>query len=115
MFVKGIRVSYPQLELHRLIGRGVINYKTRCGLRPDFAFVHKGRKVAVEYDEQFWHNEEKDLAKTMRLMKDGWKVIRILVHNKFPDQNMLSYVKDALSTENDYSRMSDLMYSVHNI
>lgn len=108
MFIKGIRVSYPQLELHKLLGRGVINFKTRCGLRPDIAFVQNGRKIAIEYDEEVWHNEKTDLEKTKRLMKDGWKVIRVLVNDKFPDKKMLCDVTKAMNTDCDYTRFINI-------
>jgi hypothetical protein len=99
MYVKGVRVSKPQLELHRLLGRGVLNFKTRCGLRPDIAFVHNGEKIAIEYDEEHWHDEKEDEIKTKRLLADGWKVIRILVKNTMPNQKFLDYINQGLGLE----------------
>lgn len=104
-YVKGIRVSKPQLELHRLIGRGVVNFKTKCGLRPDIAFIHNGRKIAVEYDEKVWHDEAKDLEKTKRLLKDGWKVIRLFVDNKEPNKTMMDDLNKFLNIQCSYSRI----------
>jgi hypothetical protein len=98
-YVRGIRVSKPQLELHRLLGRGVLNFKTRCGLRPDIAFVHNGEKIAIEYDEEHWHDEKEDEIKTKRLLEDGWKVIRILVSNKMPNQKFLDFINKGLGLE----------------
>lgn len=106
MYIKGVRVSKPQLLLHKLLGRGVINFKTKCGLVPDIAFVHNGMKIAVEYDEKFWHDEEKDLEKTKRLLKDGWKIIRFLVDNKSPDDGMIEQVDEFLNTKCSYARIT---------
>jgi very-short-patch-repair endonuclease len=101
-FIRGIRVSKPQMLLHKLLGRGVINFKTRCGLRPDIAFVYNGRKIAVEYDEMVWHDPTKDLEKTKRLLKDGWKVLRFLVNDVQPDQSMIDETERFLNTECDH-------------
>ena len=104
-FINGVRVSKPQFLLHKMIGRGVINYKSKRNLVPDIAFVYNGRKIAIEYDEEVWHDEIKDLEKTKRLLRDGWKIIRIFVNDKYPNQEMYDFIVDSLSADCDYSRL----------
>ena len=77
--------------MNEQLGRGVHNYKTRNQQCIDIAFVYRGKKIAIEYDEWKWHKikRKQDLLKSKRLMQDGWIVIRILAHRDAPNRYIL--------------------------
>jgi very-short-patch-repair endonuclease len=44
-------------------------------------FVFLPRKIAIEVDGVYWHDEEKDAKKTASLKKLGWKVCRVVAES----------------------------------
>lgn len=97
LFVKGVMTSYNALMLHKTITEfGVHNFKSKHAGCIDIAFIYMGKKIAIEYDEWFWHknNKRQDMIKTKNLIKNGWTVIRILAHNDIPPRKIIFHTLD---------------------
>ena len=76
MSVCGI-LSKPQKELYEIVKQiepdSVLEYPFR-GYCIDIAILDK--KIAIEYDGSYWHNETRDQEKDKVLEEFGWKVYR---------------------------------------
>lgn len=86
----GRMTSNQVFKLHQILDKGVHNYNSKAGCI-DIALVYEGQKVAIEYDEWFWHkkHKEKDKKKTKKLLDDGWLVLRIRVSGYLPSYKKL--------------------------
>lgn len=86
--VNGCMTSKKAVQLHRLITDfGIHNFKSKkCGFI-DIAFVYQGRKIAIEYDEWFWHRKNlvRDKRKTKKLIDNNWLVVRFLASDDLPN------------------------------
>jgi hypothetical protein len=84
----GKRFSIAQEKLHKQIGYGELNFKYK-NLTIDIAILDK--KIAIEYDEWFWHGNraKKDRARILKLIRNGWKVLRIKASNNLPYKEQL--------------------------
>ena len=103
----GHNTSWMALSLLQLLPISAIhNYpwgpKAKNGRRLaiDWAFVYKGKKVALEYDE--WYNHgykvEQDLKRYKKLVRLGWCVIRIKAHNNIPTQKQIDKALDLIAS-----------------
>lgn len=104
LLVNGIKVSKPQLELKSLIGFCLLNYRT-VDFYIDIVCVRNNRKIAIEYDEWFWHGGQlqKDELRKNKLIDAGWKVLRIRTNNTKPDeQSVLNYLDILAKSRADY-------------
>lgn len=81
----GRMTSNPVFKLHDILGRGVHNYNSKAGCI-DIALCYKGKKVAIEYDEWWWHKDykAKDDRKNKKLLDHGWFVLRLRVSGYLP-------------------------------
>lgn len=81
----GRMTSNPVFKLHDILGRGVHNYNGSAGCI-DIALCYKGKKVAIEYDEWWWHKDHKakDDRKNKKLLDNGWFVLRLRVSGYLP-------------------------------
>lgn len=97
---RGVTTSYKALELQKQLShKGVHNYKTKDKLSIDIAFVKNGKKIAIEYDEWYWHKNklDKDKKKHRKLLSQGWKLLRIKAHDNLPDTETLNKAIEALA------------------
>jgi len=80
--VNGIKVSFDQENIHKLIG-GQLNYKIGR-FAADIAFVEE--KIIVEVDCWYWHADklDKDDIRNKKLINLGWKIIRLRYRVKLP-------------------------------
>lgn len=87
-FRNGIATSYKAIQIHTIINRGIHNYKSHCGAIIDIAFVKNGKKVAVEYDEWYWHGDkqEEDKKRINKLISNGWKILQIKANKNIPSE-----------------------------
>ena len=99
LFRNGVLTSFKALELHKMIGEGIHNYTTDVlgnvkNINVDIAIPEE--KIAIEYDEEYWHKDrrDKDQDQTDKLIKSGWKVIRIFAKRNLPTKQQMD---DALS------------------
>lgn len=92
IYRNNIRTSIQAIKLHNMIGRGIHNYKSRCGRAVDIAFSISGKKIAIEYDEWYWHGYriESDKIRIKQLLEDGWAVILIQARRNFPNLNQIN-------------------------
>ena len=76
--INGKKTSNPALELHSRVQGGFHNFDTKSG-NVDIALRYNNKKIAIEYDEWWWHRKlkKRDLQKTQKLLNDGWFVLRI--------------------------------------
>ncbi len=90
-FIRGAKTSITAQKFHSVVGRGVHNYRTKCGCCVDIALVYCGKRIIVEYDENFWHKDKKvrDLRKTKKLLDNGWYVLRVLASGDIPDKKTI--------------------------
>lgn len=89
---KGVSTSYKALEIHKFLNnRGVHNYKTKAGPIVDIALVINNTKIAIEYNEWYWHGnkQDKDIARTQNLVDQGWKVLNINANKNLPTQEQI--------------------------
>jgi very-short-patch-repair endonuclease len=96
LYKNGKLTSYISVSLGRFLPiYAQHNYKfdkkhiTRC---VDWAFVYKGKKIALEYDEWYWHGYRipEDKKRYKSLIKKGWKVIQIRAHGNIPTQQQIN-------------------------
>jgi len=71
----------------------------------DWAGVYKGYKIAIEYDEWYWHGykQKEDYKRAQRLIKNGWKVLRIKAHNNIPSINQINIALNKLINNTNYT------------
>lgn len=82
--VNGRKVSKIQRDLCNLL-QGELNY--RVGVRAvDVAIFIDEVKIAVEYDEAYWHigHQERDLRRVNELIENGWRVLCIKANYTLP-------------------------------
>lgn len=105
--VKGRNVSFVQLKLHKLLNRGVVNFKTNKK-SIDIALVYNGKKIAIEYDSWYWHSEtkEKDKQRVNLLISNGWRVLSIKSRYKVPTYNNLWKAIEQLSNNEKYIELT---------
>jgi very-short-patch-repair endonuclease len=62
------------------------------------------KKVAIEYDSWHWHKGKvkKDRRRTIRLLKDGWKVLCIKSNTLVPEKDLVISNLSALCAERPY-------------
>ncbi len=104
LFRNGMMTSHVALKLHDMIGEGIHNYYT--------GIIHNGHninvdigipefKLAIEYDGRYYHKDkiEWDREQSNKLVKNGWKVLRIDSDRDLPTEQELSilinYLKKA--------------------
>lgn len=94
--------SFKALKVHQMIGRGVHNYKTKLGYYIDIAFILNGYKIALEYDEWYWHKDKikQDNKRYNNLIKDGWKIINIKAHRELPTQIQINDALNKILSKN---------------
>jgi len=94
----GVKTSYKSLSLSQFLPISAQhNYKwgtpscKNTYKTVDWAFVYKGEKVALEYDEWYWHGYKikQDEKRYSELAKLGWYVIRVRAHNNIPSQSQI--------------------------
>jgi len=75
--VNGAKVSKIQRQLYENLG-GELN-RTEGRLNIDIALEIEDQKIAIEYDGWYWHggHEDSDDSRDKRLIKKGWKILRI--------------------------------------
>ena len=58
----------------------------------DWAFVYKGNKIALEYDEWYWHGHKQtqDRNRYKQLVRKNWKIIQIKARNNIPTQKQIN-------------------------
>ena len=93
---RGQKTSHLQLDLHKLLEhKGVHNYKfyynTKQYFCIDIAYVLNGCKIAIEYDELYWHKNrtDKDRKRLQILRQHGWKTLQIRAHGDLPSTKQL--------------------------
>jgi len=73
------RISGPQLQLYSMIEKiyptAILEYPI-FGFCIDIAIPEK--KLAIEYDGSYWHNEDNDKKRDEILESLGWRVIRFI-------------------------------------
>lgn len=82
-----VKTSMKALLLHQLLNnKGVHNYITKDKMCIDIAMVIGGKKIAIEYDEWYWHGnkQQKDKIKIDKLINKGWKVLQIKASRNLP-------------------------------
>jgi very-short-patch-repair endonuclease len=110
LFRNGIATSFKALELHKMINRGVHNYKTKFGPVIDIAFVANGKKIAIEYNESYWHYNkiDKDDNRTIQLIENGWHVLEIRARKNLPDMSQLNEAINNLIYSNNTKQLITL-------
>lgn len=109
-FKKGkVATSTEQIEVFNLLKtmgyEPILNYLEN-GYFLDVAIFIDDKKIDIEYDGWYWHDTEqrrlKDKIRNEKLIKNGWKVIRILGGLLLPTRNdlYLSINKAILGDEN---------------
>lgn len=86
----GVSTSNAAIKLHENLDRGVHNFQAKSG-NIDIALVYQGKKIAIEYDEWWWHKDKQNLdkKKTAALLEDGWYVLRLRVSTFVPNKKFL--------------------------
>lgn len=90
--IRGKLTSHTAIRFHKMIGDGIHNFNANAG-NIDVALRYKGKKIAIEYDEWFWHkgHRNRDKKKTLKLIKDGWFVLRVRAsHGVLPSKRKIS-------------------------
>lgn len=95
----GITTSYKSLELHGMLKhKGVHNHKTLFSSTNrssytciDIAYILNTNKIAIEYDEWYWHSQkiEEDKKRLAKLRRNGWKTLHIKASSNLPTQKQL--------------------------
>jgi len=103
MKINGRLVSYMQLDIHRMINSGVLNFKSGP-YYIDIALVKNGKKIAVEYDSWYWHGDtlEQDEKRVKYLIDHGWSVFSIKSDYEVPCVNDIQDHIEILSKDNCY-------------
>jgi len=71
---------YLAFELLKFIEFDIDEHKLKVGKKIlDLDIIIKDFKLIIEFDSEYWHgkNVENDLAKTKKLIRAGWHVIRL--------------------------------------
>lgn len=104
-FVNGRAISTNQRYIHRLIG-GELNY-TLSPYSLDVAIIHDGKRIDIEYDEQYWHSNtlKRELARDNFLLRNGWFIVRIRANNQLPTKQQLMTAISRLTDDNRYQEI----------
>lgn len=91
----GQTTSYKSLSLSSLLPLNAQhNYKFDKNSKKciDWAFVYQGHKIALEYDEWYWHGhkQKEDNNRYRSLIRKNWKVIQVKAHNNIPSQTQIN-------------------------
>lgn len=100
LYKNGVRCSYKQQQLCVLWGKGVLNFKTKSNKYIDIAFVDNGRKLGIEYDCIYWHDQI-NFKRHQILEKDGWKILYIVTNNLLPTKKKLDEAVNRLKESKD--------------
>lgn len=99
----GYNTSYIALNLHKILSnKGIHNFKTKFGPIVDIALVKNGYKIAIEYDEWYWHNNklDKDQQRVDKLIKNGWKVLTIRASKELPNyEDLINNINELAYSE----------------
>lgn len=102
MIEKGILTSSKTYLIHKMIDyQGIHNY--RYGIYTlDIALVKNNQKIAIEYDEWYWHKNRKnsDRKKLTKLRQNKWKILQIKAKNNIPTQKQLDKALHELAFTN---------------
>jgi hypothetical protein len=100
----GVKTSSKALELNKMIGKGIHNYKTKSGPCIDIALSYNGQKVGIEYDEWYWHGgrQKEDAVRIQKLLECGWKIIQIKASKNLPTVEQMNEALNALNNVNHY-------------
>lgn len=103
--VNGYKVSAPQLKIHKMMG-GVLNKRFET-LSIDVAVCVSGKNIAIEYDGWHWHKKkiDSDIRKSERLIRAGWKVLRIKSGTNIPSLEDIVFRIDELVSGSDYQEI----------
>ena len=107
LYRNGKRISYLQLDLHKMIGKGVLNFKSGKYFI-DIALVMNGKKIAIEYDCWHWHkrNIEHDKIRTKWLLDHGWLVLSVKSNKELLTLNQLQEsLKNFLNNQISYQEI----------
>lgn len=100
----GQNTSYEALSLKSLLPPFFIhNFKTKIRFNVDWAGIFRSKKIAIESDNWFWHGfkQKEDYKRAQKLIKKGWKVLRIkrkYKHNPPDLQYKINKALDILTT-----------------
>lgn len=105
-FRNGKQTSSMALLLHKMIGRGIHNFKTKIDGESawvDIAFSSNNKKICVEYDEWYWHGHKskQDQQRIEKLIENGWYVIQVLASNNSPTQDQLDQAIQTVTENKD--------------
>ena len=87
--------SIKQKSIYDMLDFAILNYPykkmNKRILNIDIATVFSGNKIAIEYDEWYWHRNKLDDDRKRRnfLIGNGWRVIRICASNNLPSIDQL--------------------------
>ncbi len=86
----GKRVSFIQIKLYNQLG-GILNFHSGRFFI-DIALSRYGKKIAIEYDEMYWHEDtkDKDAKRVRELMNNKWNVITIRARDNIPSYQQIS-------------------------
>lgn len=95
--INGVRASREQLMIKNMLDKGIINYRygKYC---IDVALVWNNKKVAIEYDEFYWHKNKCNKTRDEFLSNNNWYVIHINTRRKPPIKEI---ILEALNNLND--------------
>jgi very-short-patch-repair endonuclease len=92
------RISQPQILLYNIIKQvysdAELNHPLKVNENKRLRFLDVGipsLKIDIEYDEPYWHNENKDAIRKQEIEKQGWKVISITNEKEIP--NVITTIK----------------------
>ena len=92
----GLTTSFKALDLHKMLNnKGMHNYTTlrngKSRICIDIAYVLNANKIAIEYDEWYWHGhkQDQDKKRMAKLRRNGWKTLRIKASKNLPSQEQL--------------------------
>jgi len=90
----------PPLFQHNYVCRHIRIKNKRRRVCIDWAGIYNGYKIAIEYDEWFWHGhkQKEDYKRVKKLIKDGWKVLRIKARNNTPTKDQIDKALSVLTT-----------------
>ena len=108
-FENGQRVSQPQRDLHAMLeqfGTAVLN-EPHGRLNIDVGLTVGDVKIAVEYDCWYWHKDrlKKDARRDRRLIRDGWRVLRVKSSTSLPTKEQLETAVNELINGRFYTEI----------
>jgi DNA-directed RNA polymerase subunit RPC12/RpoP len=107
--INGTKTSGKSISLKKYIPQFFIcEYKIYYAINKkykitiDWAGIYNGYKIAIEYDEWWWHGhkQKEDYKRVKKLVKMGWKVLRIKAHDNLPTKDQIDKALYILTTTN---------------